>query len=111
VEPIQGATVFSVAKDAGLRTVMVVGKEKPVTLARPGTVDTFRFVNGSDEQTVQAALQEAPPDFGVLFVHLILPDFFGHLIGWMSPPHLAGIGDDDTAVGTLCWTACGRRDL
>ena len=80
---------------------MVVGKEKLITLARPGTVDTFRFVNGSDEQIVQAALEEASGGFGVLFVHLILPDFFGHSVGWMSPAYLGGIGRDDAAVGTL----------
>jgi len=100
-EPLQGATVFSIAKAAGLRTVMVVGKEKLVTLARPGTVDTFRFVSGSDEQIVQAALEEASSGFGILFVHLILPDFFGHSAGWMSPDYLGGIGRDDAAIGTL----------
>jgi arylsulfatase A-like enzyme len=94
-------TILSIAKEAGLRTVMVVGKEKLSTLAPPGTVDRFRFVNGSDEQIVQAALQEAAGGFGVLFVHLILPDFFGHLEGWMSPAYLEGIGRDDTAVGTF----------
>jgi len=100
-EPLQGATVFSLAKEAGLRTVMVVGKEKLITLARPGTVDTFRFISGSDEAIVQAALYEASSGFGVLFVHLILPDFFGHSAGWMSPAYLGGIGRDDAAVGTL----------
>jgi predicted AlkP superfamily pyrophosphatase or phosphodiesterase len=100
-EPLQGATVFSIAKEAGLRTVMVVGKEKLVTLARPGTVDTFRFENSGDEDIVRAALEEAADGFGILFVHLILPDFFGHLDGWMTPPYLQGIGRDDTAVGTL----------
>ena len=100
-EPLQGATVFSIAKDAGLRTIMVVGKEKLITLARPGTVDRFRFVNGSDEEIVQTALGEAAGGFGVLFVHLILPDFFGHSVGWMSPAYLGGIGRDDAAVGTL----------
>ncbi|MBN1438322.1 MAG: alkaline phosphatase family protein [Anaerolineales bacterium] len=99
--PLQGDTVFSIAKSAGLRTVMVVGKEKLVTLARPGTVDVFRWVADADEQIVQTALQESAAGFGVLFVHLILPDYFGHLKGWMSPDYLKGIGRDDTAVGTL----------
>jgi predicted AlkP superfamily pyrophosphatase or phosphodiesterase len=100
-EPLQGATVFSIAKDAGLRTIMVVGKEKLVTLARPGTVDRFRFVSDGDEAIVQAALEESAGGFGVLFVHLILPDFFGHLDGWMTPPYIKGIGQDDAAVGNL----------
>jgi predicted AlkP superfamily pyrophosphatase or phosphodiesterase len=100
-EPLQGPTVFSIAKDAGLRTVMVVGKEKLVTLARPGTVDRFRYVNGSDEQIVQAALEDAASGFGVLFVHLNLPDYFGHLDGWMSASYLKGIDRDDAAVGIL----------
>jgi hypothetical protein len=98
---LEGPTVFSIAKDAGLRTIMIVGKEKLVTLARPGTVDTFRYVAGSDEQIVQTALEESAAGFGVLFVHLILPDFFGHSAGWMSPAYLGGIGRDDAAVGAL----------
>ena len=55
---LEGPTILSMAKDAGMRTVMVVGKDKLETLARPGTVDLFRHVNGSDEQIVQAALEE-----------------------------------------------------
>jgi arylsulfatase A-like enzyme len=98
---LAGPTIFSVAHDAGLRTVMVVGKEKLKTIARPGTVDTFRFVPGSDEEIVQAALQEAAGGFGVLFVHLTFPDFIGHTEGWMSAAYLGIIGRDDTAVGTL----------
>jgi arylsulfatase A-like enzyme len=98
---IQGSTIFSVAKDAGLRTIMVVGKEKLVTLARPGTVDRFHYVNGSDELIVQTALEEAAGGFGVLFVHLYLPDFMGHSSGWMSAPYIKIIDRDDTAVGTL----------
>jgi arylsulfatase A-like enzyme len=96
-----GPTVFSVAHDAGLRTVMVVGKEKLKTIARPGTVDTFRFVPGSDEEIVHAALQDAAGGFGVLFVHLTFPDFIGHTQGWMSAAYLSIIGRDDTAVGAL----------
>jgi predicted AlkP superfamily pyrophosphatase or phosphodiesterase len=105
---LQGATVFSIAKDAGLRTVMVVGKEKLLTLARPGTVDVFRYVAESDERIVQVALQEAASGFGILFVHLLLPDYFGHLDGWMTASYLKGIGRDDAAVGALI---DGLRDL
>jgi len=101
-EPLQGPTVFSIAHDAGLRTVMVVGKEKLITLARPGTVDSFRYEPDSvDERTVNVALEEAAKGFGVLFVHFILPDYFGHLDGWMTPAYLQGIGRDDAVVGTL----------
>jgi arylsulfatase A-like enzyme len=100
-EPLQGTTIFSVAQEAGLRTIMVFGKEKLITLARPGTVDLVRYVNESDEEIVRVALEEASSGFGVLFVHLILPDFFGHSAGWMSPAYLQGIGRDDAAVGTL----------
>jgi arylsulfatase A-like enzyme len=98
---IQGSTIFSVAKDAGLWTIMVVGKEKLVTIARPGTVDRFRYVDGSDELIVQAALEEASGGFGVLFVHLYLPDFMGHSSGWMSAPYVKVIDRDDAAVGKL----------
>lgn len=97
-----GATIFSVAHDAGMRTVMVVGKEKLKTIARPGTVDAFHFItSGNDEDIAQAALQEAARGFGVLFVHLTYPDSFGHADGWMSAIYLSVIGHDDTVVGTL----------
>ena len=98
---IQGSTIFSVAKDAGLWTIMVVGKEKLVTIARPGTVDRFRYVDGSDEKIVQVALEEASGGFGVLFVHLYLPDLMGHSSGWMSAPYIKIIDRDDAAIGTL----------
>jgi len=99
---LQGATIFSVAHDAGLKTIMVVGKQKLETIARPGTVDTFRFITtGNDEDIAQAALQEAAGGFGVLFVHLTYPDSFGHADGWMSAIYLSVIGHDDTVVGTL----------
>jgi len=98
---LQGATIFSVAHDAGMRTVMVVGKEKLKTIARPGTVDKFRFIYGTDEEIVQAALEESAGGFGVLFVHLTYPDSFGHADGWMSATYLSVIGHDDTVVGTL----------
>jgi arylsulfatase A-like enzyme len=99
---LQGATIFSVAHDAGMRTVMVVGKEKLETIARPGTVDAFHFItSGNDEDIAQAALQEAARGFGVLFVHLTFPDSFGHADGWMSATYLSVIGHDDTVVGTL----------
>jgi arylsulfatase A-like enzyme len=98
---IQGTTVFSVAHDAGLRTIMVVGKEKLVTIARPKTVDDFQYVTGSDEKTAQVALDEAASGFGVLFVHFWLPDYEGHLNGWMSAPYLKVIGRDDAALGIL----------
>ncbi|HEY5119294.1 MAG TPA: alkaline phosphatase family protein, partial [Anaerolineales bacterium] len=99
---LQGATILSVAHDAGMRTVMVVGKEKLKTIARPGTVDAFHFItSGNDEDIAQAALQEAARGFGVLFVHLTYPDSFGHADGWMSATYLSVIGHDDTVVGTL----------
>jgi predicted AlkP superfamily pyrophosphatase or phosphodiesterase len=98
---LPGPTVFSVAHEAGLRTVMVVGKEKLVTIARPGTVDTFRFIYGDEGQIVRTALDEAAGGFGLLFVHLTYPDSFGHVDGWMSAKYLRAIGLDDGFVGVL----------
>jgi predicted AlkP superfamily pyrophosphatase or phosphodiesterase len=98
---LQGATIFSVAHDAGMRTIMAVGKEKLKTIARPGTVDAFRFESTSDEAIVQSALEEAAGGFGVLFVHLTYPDSYGHAAGWMSATYLSVIGHEDSVVGTL----------
>jgi len=47
------------------------------------------------------ALEESAGGFGVLFVHFWLPDYAGHLTGWMSPSYIGVIGRDDAALGSL----------
>jgi arylsulfatase A-like enzyme len=94
-------TVFSIAHQAGLRTIMVVGKDKLKTVARPGTVDEFEYVAASDEEIAGKAVQKMAGGFGVLFVHLPEVDGMGHDSGWNSPNYFSVIHRADTAVGIL----------
>lgn len=94
-------TIFSIAHKSGLRTAMVVGKDKLKTIARPGTVDSYMFVAASDEEIAGAAVREMKNGFGILFVHLPEVDGMGHDKGWNSPEYFSVIQRADTAVGIL----------
>lgn len=98
---IQTPTVFTLAHAAGYRTVMVVGKEKLVQLAVPGSVDSFTYVPGGDFDIAQAGVAEIQAGFGLLFVHLIGPDAAGHAYGWMSATYLGTVANSDEAVRRL----------
>jgi predicted AlkP superfamily pyrophosphatase or phosphodiesterase len=94
-------TVFSVAKAAGLRTVMVVGKRKLQHLAAPGTVDTFVVAERGDAEVANEAMVQAGTGFAILFVHFPDVDLVGHAEGWMSEAYLRALGRLDEAVGRL----------
>jgi predicted AlkP superfamily pyrophosphatase or phosphodiesterase len=94
-------TVFSIAHQAGMRTVMVVGKDKLKTISRPGTVDQYEYVAASDEEIAGQAVRAMTPGFGILFVHLPEVDGMGHDRGWNSPDYYSVIHRADTAVGIL----------
>jgi predicted AlkP superfamily pyrophosphatase or phosphodiesterase len=94
-------TVFSVARAAGLRTVMVVGKKKLQHLAPPGTVDTFVLTERGDADVANEAIVQAGVGFDLLFVHFPDVDYAGHAEGWMSPAYMAKVAAVDEAVGRL----------
>jgi len=94
-------TIFSVARQAGLRTVLVAGKEKFQHYNVPGTVDRYTFVTTGDQFVADQAIAEVAAGFDLLFVHFPNTDYFGHLAGWMSPTQLAQLGRTDDALGRL----------
>jgi hypothetical protein len=99
---INGPTLFSVAHQAGLRTAMVVGKEKFEHLVLPNSVDSFTYPGFIDSQVADEAvsvIEQGLPD--VLFIHFPNVDSAGHLTGWMSAGQLAAIGLADTATGRV----------
>lgn len=98
---IQVPTVFSAASRAGLRTVMVVGKEKLQQLAIPGTVDTYVFAAGGEEDVAVNALAEIRRGFDLLFVHFPMVDITGHGTSWMSDPYLRQVARTDALIGRL----------
>jgi predicted AlkP superfamily pyrophosphatase or phosphodiesterase len=94
-------TAFSVARAAGLRTVMVVGKRKLQHLAAPGTVDSFVLAERGDADVANEAIVQAGTGFDLLFVHFPDVDIAGHAEGWMSPAYLGKLALVDDAVGRL----------
>ena len=99
--PILVPTLFSVARAKGLRTGMVVGKEKFATFRDTGACDTWVLAAPDDDDVasrVSLALG-ARPD--LLFVHLPDVDLVGHASKWMSEPYLNAVRRADSAVGRI----------
>ena len=99
---IQVPTLFSIAREAGLSTAMVVGKAKLAHLQAPGTIDVFEFAGYTDAAVIQVTGQiiaQARPV--VLFVHLPDVDGAGHAWGWGSDMQLRTVSATDALVGRL----------
>ncbi len=94
-------SLFEIAHNAGLRTGMVVGKEKLQQITPPENLDFFEFVNDRDSVVAARATQYIAEGFDLLFVHLPLVDILGHLYGWLSPDQLIGAKHADEAIGIL----------
>ncbi|MEZ0397287.1 MAG: alkaline phosphatase family protein, partial [Anaerolineales bacterium] len=98
----QGLDLFDLAHAAGLRTVMVVGKEKLRQITEPSSLDEFTFINDRDLViAAYVAQQVIPPGFGVLFVHFPTADDMGDAYGWMSPEYLSVLRRADQALASL----------
>jgi len=63
-------TLFSAARAAGMRTVMVVGKNKFDYFRDTGAVDVYVVASGGDDDIAARAAAEAQAGFNVMFVHL-----------------------------------------
>lgn len=104
------ATVFELAKKAGLRTAMVFSKEKFKHLAKPKTIDVVEYVQGDAEQVAEVAVRVLTAQKpNLLFVHFHDPDSAGHAFGWGNeakgvPPSdefLLALRRCDRATGTI----------
>jgi len=93
-------TILGIAHDAGLRTAMVVGKQKLAHLNAAGSTDLF-VVCRNDDDVVTRALVEVHGEADLVFVHLPDTDLAGHRHGWMSAPYLAALGRADAGLGRL----------
>jgi len=99
--PILVQTLFGVARASGLRTAMVVGKDKFAHFRDTGACDTWVFAaNGDNDVAGRAStLASARPD--LLFVHLPDVDLTGHASQWMSDAYQVGVRRADDAVGRI----------
>lgn len=97
----RGTDLFDLAHAAGMRIVMVVGKEKLRQISEPDSTDVFAFVDGSEDEIAQRAVQEMTPGFGVMFVHFPQGDLAGHSYGWLGQAQLAAYREGDAALGKI----------
>ncbi len=95
------STIFSVAKGAGLRTVLVAGKEKFRHLYVEGTLDSFVLTGRGDADVANEAIVQVQAGFDLMLVHFPDVDIVGHAQGWMSAPYLQQVTAADEAVGRL----------
>jgi arylsulfatase A-like enzyme len=107
-----GVDVFDLAHAAGLRTVMVVGKEKLRQVTEPGSTDVFEFINDRDVVIAARVAELIPQGFGLMFVHFPTPDWMGHEYGWLSPEQFSVLFRADEALQTIldALEAAGMRE-
>jgi predicted AlkP superfamily pyrophosphatase or phosphodiesterase len=96
-----GTDIFDLAHAAGLRTVMVVGKEKLRQLTEPQSTDVFEFINDRDVVIAARVAELIPEGFGLMFVHFPTPDWMGHEYGWLSPEQFSVLFRADEALQTI----------
>ncbi|BCU78345.1 alkaline phosphatase family protein [Luteolibacter sp. LG18] len=96
-------TIFSLAKEKGMKTAMFVAKEKFHHLELPGSVDKFVCPQDVTAAGVSQAFAE---NVGVLkpdlcFIHFGDPDVKGHEFGIHSPEKMKAFADTDVALKTV----------
>jgi predicted AlkP superfamily pyrophosphatase or phosphodiesterase len=98
---IRVPTVFTYAHDMGLRTAMVVGKNKLAHLESPGAVDAYVCAERGDGDVAAQAILQAQAGFDLMLVHLPDVDLTGHAKGWMSAAYTAQVAATDQVVGRI----------
>jgi predicted AlkP superfamily pyrophosphatase or phosphodiesterase len=96
-----GVDIFDEAHAAGLKTVMIVSKEKMRQLAEPSTTDVFILVNGEAVAIMDAVIEQIPLGFDLMFIHFSMPDDRGHKYGWMSNAYLEALRQGDASLALL----------
>ena len=95
-----GTNLFTIAHTAGLRTVMIVGKEKLRQIVRPESTDVFIFKE-ADQTVANLAVDEIQNGFGLMFLHFPSGDYSGHEWGWMGGVQMYNFREDDKMLGQI----------
>ena len=96
-----GTDIFDLAHAAGLRTVMVVGKEKLRQVTETESTDVFEYINDRDVVIAARVAELIPQGFGLMFIHFPTPDWMGHEYGWLSPEQYSVLFRADEALQTI----------
>lgn len=97
---ITAPTFITLAREAGYRTAMVVGKEKFCQFQQSELVD-YTFARAGDGSVVDRVLELLDEDYQVIFAHFPNPDYFGHLTNWMSDTYIDEMSNTDAQVGRI----------
>lgn len=100
-----GPTLFNVARDAGLSTALIAGKEKFSYLHLPNSLDMAFYEEVHDTEVKAQAVKFIESGLSeVLFIHFPDVDRVGHAYGWMSPNQLDAIRFVDSLIGEIILT-------
>lgn len=89
-------TLLSIARQASLQTVMIVGKNKLLHMAPAGGMFMpMEGVRDEDASILREATTRAQGRWDILFIHLPQVDLVGHQKGWMSPEYLQRVHHTD----------------
>jgi len=97
-------TVFSLAKERGLKTAMFVAKEKFKHLELPGSLDVLIWPQPDDNaksvaRSFAAEVGDLKPN--LCFIHFRDPDTIGHKYGAYAPEKVQALKDCDEALKTI----------
>jgi arylsulfatase A-like enzyme len=96
-----GTDLFDLAQAAGLRTVMIAGKEKLRQVTEPASTDVFWWVNDRDLIVAERTAPYIAEGFDLMFVHFATIDDMGHSYGWLSPQQFSVAYRGDQALQIL----------
>jgi predicted AlkP superfamily pyrophosphatase or phosphodiesterase len=100
-EVVPFTDIFDIAHEAGLQTVMYVGKEKLRQVTDPESTDVFEYINDRDLVITATLIENFPADFDLMFIHFPTADWMGHVYGWLSGEQLSVLFRADQALDNL----------
>lgn len=97
-------TIFSLAKERGLKTALFVAKEKLKHLELPDSIDALVWPQPDDDaksvaKAFAAEVGKIKPN--LCFIHFRDPDTVGHKHGTHSPEKVQALKDCDSALRTI----------
>ena len=96
-----GTDIFDLAHTAGMRTVMIVGKEKIRQVTEPESTDVFEYINDRDTVIAERVIELIPEGFDLMFVHFPATDWMGEIHGWLSPEQYSVLFRADEAIQSI----------
>jgi predicted AlkP superfamily pyrophosphatase or phosphodiesterase len=96
----QGTGIFDLTYAEGMKSIMLVGKEKLRLITEPETTEDFE-VYWNEALISKAAIEIIPSDFDLMFIHFPTPDIRGHKYGWMTNSQFAALREGDDALGKI----------